>query len=119
MDYEFYFRNIRKEVAEHDAALAERRQRALAFASQMAQLLKQRFGVREVKLVGSMSDPGVKIGRNSDIDLLVEGLPEEEYIHALTAVESLASGEFAVDLIRLEEVNEKAKKQFFAKGLTL
>lgn len=119
MDLDPFIKRVREETSKYEIEMQDRRQRAINLAREMARLLKVQFGVRKTELVGSMSKPEVAIGPQSDIDLLTYGLPTTDYFAALGAVEKLADGEFSVDLIRVEDVEERARKHFFQKGLTM
>ena len=78
-----------------------RYQRANVVARQAAQLLKERFGVTEVILFGSASNPK-HFWQHSDIDLAVWGLSESCYYRALACLLDL-DYDFDVDLIMAEE----------------
>ena len=82
--------------------LAEkRREQALEAAVACAQLLKERFGARQVILFGSIAGQGAWHGR-SDIDLAVEGLAPAEFFPAYSACLDLLPPGLELDLVALE-----------------
>lgn len=111
-----YIKNIQHSAKEHERAMARRRADAQAVSKSVAAMLMERFGVQSVRLVGSMGRAESLITEASDIDLLVTGLRREEYVTALSAAEQVARGEFAVDLIRREDLTDEAFATFFSEG---
>lgn len=118
-DFTPYLRRIEASVKEQSMAMMKRRRRAMESAAEMVKMLAERFGATKVTLVGSMSKPDRSIGPESDIDLLVAGLRNEDYVSAKAAAERLAKGEFTVDLIREEDLTPAALNLFFRAGVPL
>ncbi|MBI3942775.1 MAG: nucleotidyltransferase domain-containing protein, partial [Chloroflexi bacterium] len=58
---------------------------ALAAAGRCIQMLRERFGVRQVILFGSLGGRGGPWHSQSDIDLAVAGLAPEEFFTAYSA----------------------------------
>lgn len=81
----------------------ERRAEARAIAETCIRVLKERFGVREVYLFGSLVGEG-PWHAGSDIDLAVEGLPPQDFWHAWEELERLVPSWLEVDLFPLERV---------------
>lgn len=108
--------NLRTGVRAHRDAMAERRRLARKLSLQLADMLRHRFGVAAVRLVGSMSRADAIIGPSSDIDLLVSGLPAEDLVAATTAAQSMCQDLFVVDLVRREDLTEEAARLFFGQG---
>lgn len=115
-NFDRYIQNIRRSAKEHDRAMARRRADAQAVSKSVATMLMGRFGVQSVRLVGSMGRAESLITAASDIDLLVTGLRREDYVTALSAAEQVVRGEFAVDLIRREDLTDEAFAVFFSEG---
>ena len=105
--------HLRARVQAHRVAMARRRRLAQQLSVAVAGMLRRRFAVVEVRLVGSMSRPDAPIGPNSDIDLLVSGLRAEDLVAATTAAQSVCRDLFVVDLIRREDLTEAAARLFF------
>ncbi len=76
-----------------------RQQRGWEVARRAAQILQQEFGVQRVVLFGSMLNHG-RMTCHSDIDLVVWGLPEQDYFRAGAAVER--GHEFSIDLVEVQ-----------------
>ena len=104
--------HLRATVQAHRIAMTRRRL-AQQLSLQVADMLRHRFGVAEVRLVGSMSRLDAPIGPDSDIDLLVSGLPANNLVAATTAARSVCRDLFPVDLIRREDLSEVAARLFF------
>ena len=83
-------------------------QMALADAHKIAGYLTKQFEV-QVFGIGSLFDPDRIFGPNSDIDLVVEGIPPERFFSITAAAASLSS--FDVDIIPLEKANEFVKQR--------
>ncbi|HXU36248.1 MAG TPA: nucleotidyltransferase domain-containing protein [Blastocatellia bacterium] len=79
-----------------------RRRRAEESAHACARLLKERFGARGVYIFGSLAGESPWHSR-SDIDLAVEGLADEDYVQALSALWELLPNGIDLDLITLEQ----------------
>jgi predicted nucleotidyltransferase len=71
-------------------------------ARRCAQFLAGRYGVHRVYLFGSMLGNSL-IHQHSDIDLAVEGLSPEDYMHALAEIWMLLPPGFELDLVPLED----------------
>ena len=91
----------------------DRRERSLRDRLQAAvSMLRERYGVTEVTLFGSVA-AGETSG-DSDLDLAVRGLPRERYFEALADVMELTRA--PVDLVRLEEVVDSLRERIEAEG---
>ena len=75
----------------------------MTIAKECVTLLKDRFGVRQVILFGSLTDQG-KWHKRSDIDLAVEGLPPADFFAAYSACRELLPPDLELDLVPLESV---------------
>lgn len=82
--------------------LIRRQLEAQAAAEACIRVLKERFGVREVYVFGSLAGQGPWHSR-SDIDLAVEGLAPHQYVAALSALWELLPEGMELDLITLED----------------
>lgn len=90
--------------------------RALAVASRVATLLRERHGARRVVLFGSLAR-GTWVPERSDIDLAVEGVSESGYLSALGAAQMCALG--PVDLVRLEDASASLREAVQREGKEL
>lgn len=93
------WRERRKQEQEQ---LAERLKEGWRAAIRCAEFLARRCGVRRVYLFGSRLG-NTHFHQKSDIDLVVEGLPSEQYIPALTEIWDLLPSGFELDLVPLED----------------
>jgi len=88
-----------------------RKEKALEAAKACAAALKERFGAREVHIVGSLAGQGPWHSR-SDIDLAVGGLPPEKYMQAYSALADMLPEGMDLDLISLENVPPEVASRF-------
>lgn len=79
--------------------MKERQQQGLKVARQAAQILKRDFGASKVVLFGSMLNLE-RMWWGSDIDLVVWGLPEENFFKAGAAIER--GHNFSIDLVEIQ-----------------
>lgn len=90
-----------------------RQQQGLQVARQATQLLKQEFGVRRVRLFGSLLEQR-RVRTQSDVDLAVEG-EDNRYLEALFRL--LALSDFSVDLVQMEYAAPKMCAVIDQKGV--
>lgn len=89
--------------------------KALIQAKLLSQMLKETYNCETVYLIGSLARQEFQL--DSDIDLVVKGLPDRVYYRALSEL-SLVS-EFPVDLVPFEAANELLKEYVAAEGVEL
>ena len=77
------------------------------------------FSVDQVLLAGSLAWPDSLVYPSADIDLLVDGLSPDAYHRAGAVAERLTAGEFAVDLIPWEELDDRLRQRFLRRGVRL
>jgi predicted nucleotidyltransferase len=94
-----------------------RQQKGWQIARKAAQLLKQKFAVYQVFLLGSLLDIK-KMHRHSDIDLAVWGLAEENYYQAVAQLQELDS-DFSIDLIQFESASLSLQEAILTRGIEL
>ena len=113
--------------AEEQRLLEQRRQRLVAAAGLAERALRQRWPVvRGVWLFGSAQSPEA-FRRHSDLDLAVEGLPEEAHLQAIGEVERVvdpalvAAGEsgIAIDVVRSEDLPPHWRERLREQALPL
>jgi predicted nucleotidyltransferase len=80
--------------------MRERQNQGLKIANNIAQRLKQEFGVQKVVLFGSLLNPEY-MTENSDIDLAVWGLPVNRLYHVGAVMET--GHNFPIDIIPAEQ----------------
>jgi len=78
--------------------------KAITLAEQCAAILHRDFGAQKVYLFGSLADGYFR--RNSDIDIVVEGLNPQYYYKALCRIYQIAEN-FDIDLIPFEDYKYK------------
>jgi predicted nucleotidyltransferase len=105
----------RRFAADRDA-LGQRRLSGLRQARQAATALRQRWpGIRQIWLHGSLLTPGFH--EDSDLDLLVEGLPPEALIEAMAVAERC--GPLTPDLKRSEDLDTDLRRRLLRKARPL
>ncbi|NLG84958.1 MAG: nucleotidyltransferase domain-containing protein [Firmicutes bacterium] len=105
----------RRRRAEAEAARREREAKAWSRAGELADLLKTTYGCTAVYLIGSLARGD--FGEDSDIDLVVEGLPDKDYFHALGELQRRS--EFPVDLIPLVDADRLITESVTSEGIRL
>lgn len=99
-----------------DAEVAVRSQAALSIATRIAEKLVGTFGAQRVVLIGSLARGDFRL--QSDIDLVVAGIAPGRFYEACTAADRVA-GDFAVDLIPLEDANQLVLRRIDSEGKEL
>jgi predicted nucleotidyltransferase len=102
---------------ERRAADAQRLYAALQVAQHAAELLKQEYGATRVVVYGSTAH-GIWFGRESDIDLIAQGIPAELYWRAWNAVDALAP-DFEVNLLAWEDATPALLESVEREGIVL
>ena len=97
--------------------LRQRYEEALSVAKEAAALLKREYGAENVWIFGSLTDFD-HFNKWSDVDLAVQGVPDERFYAAVTAVTDLVT-DFEVDLIDIDDCKESLKKAVEHKGIKL
>jgi uncharacterized protein len=92
-----YKATARRRWQSEQAEQAERRQRARQLAQQAAALLRDEYGVTEVRLFGSLLRPD-RFHLRSDLDLAAWGLTADNWLRASAAVRAL-SDEIEINLV--------------------
>lgn len=115
--YQPYLAHWQQRKVDARSRLKSRHQAGLKQAKELADILKADFGATKVMLFGSMLSVN-DIHIRSDIDLAVWDLPSKRYIEALAKL-MRASGEFGVDLVRIEEAPPSLQSYVLNEGLTL
>lgn len=95
----------------------KQREQLLVRVQEAATTLKHRFGAKRVVLFGSLADT-TWFATDSDVDLAVEGLPNEFYWQAWKVIEDII-GNRSVDLIEIETAKESLKKTIQQYGVEL
>ncbi|WP_159429731.1 nucleotidyltransferase family protein [Halarsenatibacter silvermanii] len=82
----------------------------------MAELAVDSFNVDEVWIFGSLATK--KMRKNSDIDIMVSGLPMEKYWSFFKKAEELAYP-FKIDIVLREKASSALKKRVKREGVKL
>ena len=93
-----YIDTARSKEQQRLVELQQRRYRALEVAKRAADLLKRQFSAGRVVVFGSVLSEAFH--ENSDIDLAVWGLPEQDYFKAVGQL--LGLSDFEVDLVEVQ-----------------
>jgi predicted nucleotidyltransferase len=91
-----------------------KKQEMILLAEKCAKLLKEKYKVKKVFLIGSLAY-GI-VHDKSDIDLVVEGLKPQQYIKALVELSDLLEWKIEINLIPLEDAFENLKEKTLKKG---
>ncbi|KAF2959869.1 DNA polymerase subunit beta [Thermotoga sp. 38H-to] len=95
-------------------------QKILKEAKRVAEVLRERYGVRRVVLFDSLAKYLRRTGKfteRADIDLAVEGLLKEKYFKVLSEINRLS--EFEIDLSDLEGCPEFLKRLIEREGIEI
>jgi uncharacterized protein len=92
-------------------------ERLFALVHQAAHVLKTRFGVKRVILLGSLVRPD-RFTPHSDVDLGTEGLTADSYWEAWRVVEEII-GDRPVDLIDIDGASESMRRSIEQYGIPL
>jgi predicted nucleotidyltransferase len=115
-DFSSYIEARRQRAANAAKAVAARALRARVAAERIAHHLAEHHGAQRVVLVGSLARGD--FGADSDVDLVVWGLPHDALFRAGAEAEALAD-EFEVDLIPWESANARMRSAVNAEGVVL
>lgn len=114
-----YLEAARRRPAPPEPTAAEQGERArlLTRVREAAAALKAQFDVRRVVLFGSLAHAAWFVP-DSDVDLAVEGLREDDYWEAWRLVEEVI-GDRPVDLIEIESAGESLRRAVDRYGVEL
>lgn len=113
-----YSRYWKEKVEKRKQNLQKRRKFLENLAKKCSILLKKRYKVKEVYLIGSLVRE-YKIHETSDIDLVVIGLPDENYFSALKELYQLLPKGVDIDLITEETASESMKIMIKKNGVVI
>jgi predicted nucleotidyltransferase len=91
-----------------------KKEKLILLAKDCAKLLKSKYKVNKVFLIGSLM--GGFFHDRSDIDLVVEGLTPELYIKALTELYDLLPEDVELNLIPYEDAFDSLKEKTIKEG---
>lgn len=94
----------------------KRKEEAVEKAKKASLLLKEKYGINRVILFGSLAKD--RFFANSDIDLAIDGTGEEDYISMAWDV-WLEVRPFKVDLVPVQEVEDRVKERIEREGVEL
>ena len=114
-DYSKYWKNKFKKRKE---GLQERKKMLNDFSKKCSDLLKKKYNVKEVYLIGSLIG-NYKIHKKSDIDLVVVGLLDKYYFSALNDLYRLVPKGIDIDLITKETASEPMKAIIEKEGVLI
>ena len=114
---EEYRRFYHERQAERQTRLRELMEEARQVAASAAELLRTQFGATRVILFGSLVHPEL-FHFQSDIDLAVWGLAEEDYYRTVGILQSL-NPKFSVDLVRFEDISPDFQALILKEGQEL
>jgi len=117
-EYKTYTAAWRQRRRAEREALPRLHEQLLETAQQCADWLAEKYAVRKVYLFGSVAWPE-RFHADSDIDLAVEGLPDEKYIRALTELWRLLPSGRELNLVPLEAAFPELAERVRREGLVL
>ncbi len=94
--------------------MIDRKDELRKLAQKIARLLKEKYKVKRVFLIGSLVKGYVH--EKSDIDMVVEGLPPEFYIRALVDASDLIQWGVEINLIPFESAFESLREKTLREG---
>jgi len=115
IDYEEYAKHWRERFKKRELYLIEKKKELRKRAHKCSELLKTRFNVKKVYLIGSLLR-GRMIHENADIDLAVVGLADEDYFPALRDLYNTLPRGVDLDLITVNTATESMKKHINEEG---
>jgi len=103
------------EIRKRKAALRELRARALE--SEIVKALVENFGsIKRIYLFGSLAEG--RFGLHSDIDVAVEGIPDEVFIRSMCVLNDI-SDDFEFDLVELDHISALLRKKILERGVLI
>ena len=93
------------------------REKLLEIVRKSADILKTNFGLKRVILIGSLAH-GAWFTKDSDIDLIVDGLENDKYKQALSLIEELIPRR-KIDLIEFRTAGEPLQRAIRRYGIEL
>lgn len=90
---------------------------ALEDARRIAALLRDEYGAGNIIIFGSLTDKN-QFNENSDIDLAVQGIPDERFFSAVSAATNI-SERFSVDIVDLDDCKESLRKTIERDGIPI
>jgi predicted nucleotidyltransferase len=109
--------SIRETIAEVSSESLEEREKILEKVRKAAKMLKTKFGVKRVILIGSLAH-AAWYTPESDVDIVVEELPDHLYWEAWKVLEDEIADR-PVDLIDLESASVSLKRSINRNGIEL
>jgi predicted nucleotidyltransferase len=92
----------------------DKKKKLQKLAKKCAEVLKDKYKVKKVSLIGSLVEGFVH--ERSDIDLVVEGLPPDLYMKVLTELWDILPAGVELNLIPFEDAFESLKEKVVKKG---
>lgn len=114
--YEAYLPHLRRRWLARQAEWQRLQQEAWSSARQVAGILYQQFGARQVVAFGSLLRPG-RFDDRSDIDLAVAGIPAAHFFRAWAAAG--AGCPFELDLVDLADCAPTLRVHIEQEGVLL
>ncbi len=113
-----YSRYWKEKVEKRKKNLQKRRKLLENLANKCSFLLKKKYKVKKVYLIGSLVRE-YKIHETSDIDLVVVGLLDEDYFPALKELYQILPNGVDLDLITEETASESMKNIIKKNGVLI
>lgn len=98
--------------------LLERKKVLMIYAKKCSDLLKERFKVKEVYLIGSLLRDR-RIHEKSDIDIVVIGLSDYKYFSALKELYQILPKGINIDLITEENASKSMREIIKMQGVLI
>ncbi|MDI7269830.1 MAG: nucleotidyltransferase domain-containing protein [Myxococcota bacterium] len=115
--FESYVDGWWRRFREAERQRKNRERKARALVPKLAEHLVARFGARRVILWGSLA--AGRFGADSDIDLVVEGLPPGRALFRALAESADLAGEFRVDLVPWEDASAALRAAAEREGIVV
>lgn len=115
-EFEKYLDGHLKQIAREEEELQKLAGEAMKKANMIASKLAETFNISKMYLFGSLAWGSFQI--DSDIDLAVEGLPEELFLMAYGVAENIA-GSFKIDMVLLENAVPSLRERVIEEGTVI
>ena len=112
-----YKATAKKRWFEDQNKLSTSYDRAWTVAKQAATILRVKFGVHRVVVIGSLTHRQ-RYHHRSDVDLVVWDLPENNYYRAVAQLLKI-NPRHEIDLVRIEDISDSLKKHIEQEGIEL
>jgi len=114
-EYRLYWHN---KFEKKRADMEVQRHYLIELAKSIARFLKDEYNLSEIYLIGSLAS-NRSLSWQSDIDLVVKGIPDEKYFSILSRIYDLLPKPVKLDLIPFEDTSIDFQQKIAFEGVPL